>query len=281
MDRAPVDEVAMDEEPVDEEPVDNEVVDRVSVNGVELPPTVIDAEIQNHRAPSAGAARLEATRALMIRELLVQEARRLGLKPAAQGDQQGRRETEDEALIGALLETRVDMPKADESACRRYYEDHRERFLSPDLFEPAHILISASPADQVAYDAALRRAEAIIEAVLARPDKFAALAREHSDCSSAQDGGGLGQVTRGQTAPEFETFLFALVDGQICPVPVKSRYGVHVLRLDRKIAGRPLPFEAVRDRIAAYLEETAWRRGVYDFIDELAARAEIEGPAIR
>jgi peptidyl-prolyl cis-trans isomerase C len=256
-------------------------MEKVAVNGIDIPPAVIDAEVQNHRAPSAEAARLEATRALIIRELLLQEARRLGLKPAAHSDHEGRRETEDEALIGALLETRVDMRPADEAACRRYYEDHPDRFLSPDLFEPAHILLAASPSDTVAYDEAVRRAETIIATVRAHPDKFAAIAREQSDCSSAKDGGGLGQVTRGQTAPEFETFLFALEEGQICPVPVKSRYGVHVLRLDRKIAGRTLPFEAVQDRIAAYLEENAWRRCVCDFIDELAVCAKIEGAEIR
>jgi len=256
-------------------------MDRVAVNGTEIPHAAIDREIQNHPAESTETARIEAARALIVRELLLQEARRLGLKPTVHFDDDGRRETEEEALIGALLEAKVDTPKPDTAACRRYYEEHPDRFLSPDLFEPAHILLSASPADPDAYSEAVRRAEAIIETLRADPKKFSDIAREQSACSSAADGGGLGQVLQGQTAPEFETFLFALEEGQICPVPVKSRYGVHVLRLDRKIAGRLLPFEAVHDKIEAYLEEAGWRCGVADFIDDLVTRAEIEGPALK
>ena len=78
--------------------------------------------------------------------------------------------------------------------------------------------------------------------------------------------------------PEFETFLFNLEPGQICPVPVKTRFGYHVLRLDRRIEGRQLPFEAVRDRIADYLREHVWRRAVSQYL-QLArvGQAEIRG----
>lgn len=256
------------------------IMERVAVNGTEIPPAIIDGEVQNHHAASAGEARAEAVRALVVRELLLQEARRLKLTTSALAAPDGRQETEDEALIGRLLDERVKLPKADEAACRKYYEDHSDRFRSPDLFEPAHILLSASPSNKDAYDAAVARAETIIATVLAQPGKFGIIAREQSDCSSAKDGGALGQVTRGQTAPEFETFLFALEEGQICPVPIKSRYGVHVLRLDRRIDGRTLPFDAVHDKIAAYLEEADWRRGVRKFIGELAAHAKIDGTSV-
>ena len=134
-------------------------MDKVVVNGTEIPVAVIDAEAQNHGAQSADEARLEATRALLIRELLLQEARRLDLKPEILSDAEGRRETEDEALIGALLEAQVDAPEPDEAACRKFYEAHPDRFLSPDLFEPAHILLSASPTDKDAYGEAVRQAE--------------------------------------------------------------------------------------------------------------------------
>lgn len=250
---------------------------RVAVDGVEIAPAVIDAELQNHQAESAEAARIDATRALVVRELLLQEARRIDLAPPTPIEENGRRETQEEALIGRLLDARIDALPVDDAACRTYYQDHPDRFRSPDLYEPAHILISADPSDTDAYEAAVTRAETIIKTVLATPQKFADMAREHSDCSSARDGGALDQVTPGQTAPEFETFLFALEEGQICPVPIKSRYGVHVMRLDRREDGRTLPFDVVRDKITANLEETNWRRSVHDYIGTLASRAEIQG----
>jgi peptidyl-prolyl cis-trans isomerase C len=58
---------------------------------------------------------------------------------------------------------------------------------------------------------------------------------------------------------------------------VRTRYGVHVLRLDRHVAGKTLPFESVRDRIAGYLEERTWRRAVAQYISLLAGQARIDG----
>src|SRR3546814_13223891 len=86
------------------------------------------------------------------------------------------------------------------------------------------------------------------------------MARELSDCSSGKEGGNLGQITRGSAVPEFETFLFNLEVGQICPLPIKSRFGFHIARLDHRIEGRQLPVETVKDRIAESLAEQVWRR---------------------
>lgn len=110
-----------------------------------------------------------------------------------------------------------------------------------------------------------------------RPGEFDELARLRSACPSGAGGGRLGQVGRGQTVPEFETFLFALEPGQLCPMPVKTRYGAHMLRLDRRIDGRQLPFEAVAGRIAECLGEVVWRRDSAQYLHILAGRATLHG----
>ncbi|MGH6943202.1 MAG: peptidylprolyl isomerase, partial [Geminicoccaceae bacterium] len=165
------------------------------------------------------------------------------------------RETDDEALIRTLVAREVRTPEPDEEACRRFYANNLKRFCSPDLFEAAHILFPADPADKDASAESKERASAALAEVLAEPQRFADLAKELSACSSAAQGGHLGQITRGQTVPEFETFLFSLEEGQISPVPVRTRYGYHVLRLDRRVEGRQLPLEAVDGKIAEYLRE--------------------------
>lgn len=252
----------------------------VKVNGVAIDSQAISAEIQHHPAGSPGAAEGAAVQALVVRELLLQEARRNGLEPAPELDEKGRRETDEDALIRQLLEDVVTAPEADAATCRRFYENNRDRFRSPDLYEPAHILLAAAPEDTAAYDAAAAEATQIIGLLADRPDVFDAFARDRSDCSSKENGGRLGQVTPADVVPEFATFLCNLEEGQLCPVPVKTRYGVHILRLDRKVAGKTLPFEAVADTIADYLQETTWRRAVSQYIKLLAGRASIEGVAI-
>src|SRR5690606_52936 len=97
--------------------------------------------------------------------------------------------------------------------------------------------------------------EAAIAELVRQPERFAEMARALSACPSAATGGSLGQIATGQTAPEFEAALAGLAPQTLCPHPVETRYGVHVVRLDRKIPGRTLPFELVRQRIAEYLAE--------------------------
>lgn len=252
-------------------------MEAVTVNGIEIPAAAIAAEMQHHPAASKEASLQSAARALVIRTLLVARAQELELKPAPQIDEQGKRETDEDALIRQLLECEVKVPKPDEESCARYYQNNSERFKSPEILEAAHILFSASRGDDQAYAKAVSEAEAAIEVLKREPAAFPELARQLSNCSSAAQGGNLGQITRGQTTPEFETFLFSLEEGQLCPVPVKTRYGVHVLKLERRIMGKSLPFEFVKDRIAAFLSESVWRTAVAQYIGLLVADADVGG----
>lgn len=252
-------------------------MEQVSVNDVEIQAAVIAAECQNHPAENAEAAQREAVRSLVVRELLLQEAARLAIAAVPLTDEAGRTETAEDALIRGLLEDQIKTPEADDAACRRYYDNNSKRFHSADIFEASHILMSADAADTDAYAAAVKEAEAIIAMLAERPKDFESIARQRSDCSSGKEGGRLGQITRGQTTPEFETFLFALAEGQLCPQPVKTPYGVHVLRLDRREAGRAMPFDLVRDLVATYIEEASWRRAVSQYIRLLAGRSTIHG----
>jgi len=249
----------------------------VRVNGIEISRAAIAREIQNHPADTPGAARQEAARALVVRELLVQEAGRLGIEPADTPDAEGRREAEDEALVRALVEAGVDVPDPTDDECRRFYEGNRDRFRSPDIYEAAHILFAAPRDDEEAYTEADRQARDTIAHLREEPRNFADLARTLSACPSAKTGGNLGQISTGQTTPEFEAALAAMQPGTLCDDPVHTPYGAHVVRLDRKIDGTVLPFEAVAAEIADYLADAVFHRAVHQYIAILAGRAEIEG----
>jgi peptidyl-prolyl cis-trans isomerase C len=249
----------------------------VSVNGVAISSADIARETQHHASSDPDASWALAARALAIRELLTQEAERLGIRVEPIEDDEGRRETEPEARLRGLLEREVIVPRAGEAECRRYYEQNRRRFRSPDLFEPAHILIAARPGDAEVRAEARRTAEALIGELQQRPHDFAALARAHSACPSARQGGNLGQVGPGQTIEEFEQALAGMAAGELHPQPVETRYGLHVVRLDRRIDGRELPFELVRERIADYLDETVRRRALSQYVSVLAGRATVTG----
>jgi peptidyl-prolyl cis-trans isomerase C len=248
----------------------------VAVNGAVIANAEIAREVQNHPEAKPKEAWEAATRALVVRELLLQRARLLNLRtePLSEGDA---RETDEEALIRVLLETEVQTPKADEASCRRYYQANLGRFRSQDLFEPLHILFKAPRDHEPAFARATARAEAALAEVMAAPECFERFAAALSDCSSASESGRLGQVARGDTTAEFETALLSLEEGQVYPEPVRTRYGLHIVKLERKVAGEPLPFEQVHSRIATYLEESSWRRAVAQYVTLLAGEAQIIG----
>jgi peptidyl-prolyl cis-trans isomerase C len=74
---------------------------------------------------------------------------------------------------------------------------------------------------------------------------------------------------------EFEAALATLAVGELRIV--ESRYGLHIMRLDRRIEGRTLPFETVHERIAQYLEEAVRRRALKQYVSILASRAKVTG----
>jgi peptidyl-prolyl cis-trans isomerase C len=252
----------------------------ISVNGVAIARDAIAREAQNHPAEAPQAAFEAAARALVIRELLLHEARRTAVRAVPLSDDAGRRETEDEALIRCLIEREVETPEPDEATCRRYYDQNRRLFRSSAIFEPAHILLPVRPGDAEALENARGEAQAMLADLKCHPERFAALARMHSACPSAAQAGNLGQVTVGQTTPEFEAGLLALEPGTISPEPVATRYGLHIIRLDRRIDGEELPFELVAERIADYLRESVTRRATAQYIARLVSRADIRGIAL-
>jgi parvulin-like peptidyl-prolyl isomerase len=76
---------------------------------------------------------------------------------------------------------------------------------------------------------------------------FAALAKQFSlDTATAEKGGDLDWVFRGQTDPAFEAAAFALLPNQISG-PVKTDKGYHLIQLLAKEV-RPLPFDLVQQR---------------------------------
>ncbi|WP_417614069.1 peptidylprolyl isomerase [Parasphingorhabdus sp.] len=257
----------------------DEVMEKISVGGIEIAQSDIAAEAQNHPSGTPEEARASAAEALVVRRLLLNEADRLHIAAPDLTDANGNKLAPDDARIEALLEQEVKTPTADSAVAKRFYEQHEDRFSSPTIVEAEHILFAASPDDEFAYSLATGDARGVIRKVQAEPDAFGKLARELSACSSKEQGGNLGQIGSGQTVEPFEKALFALAEGELCAQPVKSRFGVHVIRAGRRVEGETLPFEAVEQKIADYLEEASFRKAVSQYLSILASQTEIEGVA--
>ena len=106
------------------------------------------------------------------------------------------------------------------------------------------------------------------------------MATLHSGCPSREQGGDLGQLSLGQTVPEFERQLLRLPLG-LAGQPVESRYGFHIVEVQQRVEGRQLPFSAVRESIREELDGRVWNKAVVQYLETLVGQARIEGIALR
>jgi peptidyl-prolyl cis-trans isomerase C len=237
----------------------------ISVNGVGISAEAVAQEASFHA--DADDPNTAAARALAIRELLLQRARGLGLGAADGGDPDG--------AIDALIEREVATPVPTEEECGNYYRRHPQSFRSGDLVEGAHILFAVTP--NAPLEAIREQAEAILREAQAEPARFGELASRFSNCPSGAQGGSLGQLSRGDTVPEFAQALFDGAATGVLPQLVRSRYGFHVVYVARRIEGRQMPFDLVRERVSEFLVERVRRKALQQYIRLLAAEARVDG----
>jgi len=161
-----------------------------------------------------------------------------------------RRDLKTQRVIRAKYGSRI-VPSEEE--VRAYYQEHQREFAVGEEVRARHVflLLSAeAPAAEVA------RVKALADRAVARlqaGEDFAAVAREMSQGPTAREGGDLGWIRRGVVQREVEAAAFALEAGKVSP-PVRTRQGIHVLRVDERRGGEPRPFEEaveeVRGRIS-------------------------------
>jgi peptidyl-prolyl cis-trans isomerase D len=163
----------------------------------------------------------------------------------------------------------------DDAALRARYEQEKSRFVDPERRLVSHVLVPVEAgADAAAQKAAEEKARAIAAQARQPGADFAALARDNpGDPVSAANGGDLGWIARdGSMVKPFEDAVFAAQAGNIGD-PVRTEFGWHVILVREVRQGQQVPFESVRDTLAAEQAETDRERAFNDlvgrFVDEV------------
>lgn len=286
------------------------------VNGVEIPVARLERWFEEYlaekgrnvaaiRSPAAyRALHREALDRLVEAELLWQEARRLGLVAT---------DAEVEAAVAAVraglsrpgaFERRLERGgftaetyaahvrqqlsirklvqrevagsvKVTPEEVRALYEERAPGLTRPEEVRVRHLLVKASPGAPEAERAAARgRAEALLGRLRAG-EPFAALARQHSEDATAAAGGDLGFVRRGQTVPPFEAAAFALAPGGLSEL-VETQFGFHVLTVEARRGGEPIPEREAREGLEAELRAGKARRALEDRVRALREGGRVE-----
>lgn len=234
----------------------------ISVNGVEITDDAIQQELPHHQ--QAANPLKQSVHEVVLRTVLLHEADRLAITAA-----------DDDARIEALFAQEVRVPVADDAACETFYRNQQKMFTNGEMVEARHILFQVTPT--VPLELLRETGEALLAALHQAPERFEELAKEYSNCSSGAVGGSLGQLTRGQTVPEFEALLFRLAQGELAKILLETRFGLHIVQVLRKIEGTVLPFAAVKAQIADNLTRQSWQRAVHQYMQILVGKADIQG----
>lgn len=231
---------------------DDIAVDEITVNGTTVDPTVWPT-------PELAA----------VHELLRQRSVDLGFLADDAG------EPDIERAFELILTEEVDVPEPTEEECRRWYDANPKRYRSGDLAYARHILFQITPGAPLASIRSF--AEAMLDEIRRKPEIFAERAKKHSNCPSGANGGQLGQLQRGQTVPEFDKAIFDTTTEGVLPALVKTRYGFHIVSVDKRVEGVQLPYDLVRDQIAGELRTRSEERALSQYVQLLAGNAEITG----
>lgn len=154
----------------------------------------------------------------------------------------------------------------EEEEINDFYQANKAQFKNPESARASHILVdSENKAKEV-----LKEIEEGIS--------FEDAAKKYSSCPSKEQGGDLGEFTRGKMIPEFENVAFAMEVNTISE-PVKSQFGYHIIKLFDKKEESQSKFEEVKDQInqqllamkqqEIYLNKTNELRQNYEVVNNM------------
>ena len=139
-----------------------------------------------------------------------------------------------ERLIDAEIKAAGESPKVGDEEAKKFYDENKTQFSSPEQVRASHILIKTTKGDEEGNAEAKKKIEDLLKKARAGGD-FAALAKENSEDPGSKDKGGEYTFRRGRMVPEFEKAAFSLKVGEVSDV-VTTSYGYHIIKLSEKIA---------------------------------------------
>jgi len=171
------------------------------------------------------------------------------------------------------------VPEPSTEDCRRHYAAHQGHYRTGERLRVRHILFAVTPGVDVV--ALRKQAEPVFLDVRCHDgqavDRFAAAARQWSNCPSGADGGELGWLSAEDCAPEFARELFGRIEVGVLPRLVHSRFGLHVVEVLEREPGVAQSFESVHGAVANSLRQQVFVNALKQYLQLLAGQAVVEG----
>ncbi len=167
-------------------------------------------------------------------------------------------------LIAKLVEREVDNKiRVEPEEITKYYEFHKEEFMTPILLRASHILVKTE------------EEAGSVKAALDAGADFEETARQHSLDATAIRGGDLGFFQKGQFVPEFEEAVFRMKKGEVNG-PVKTPLGYHVIKLSDRMEPRLRELKVVQKIVEERLLREKRSKTFKDFVEKLKGNVNID-----
>ncbi len=156
-----------------------------------------------------------------------------------------------------------------------FYDSNPQLFEAPEMIRASHILVRVEPEATSEEKARARERIEEIERKVKEGGDFAELAKEYSDCPSAERGGDLDFFQRGQMVAPFENAAFSLEPGQVSKI-VETQFGYHLIKVTDKAEAGVTPYENIAGQISQHLRQQKVNHELNDYLAQLKSRADVK-----
>lgn len=222
------------------------------------------------QAPAENQAAMQANKRAVADELakmlaLSEEGHRQGLDQGSAFKMQ-MLVARDTALSNSVVDKLRTTATPSDADIKAYYDAHTKDFAQTKV---RHILVGDSetpggPNPRTQAEALTKVNQ--LSAKLKAGGDFAAIAKTDSDDPGSKDKGGeLGEISPGETVPEFETAVNTLPVGKVSD-PIHTRFGYHIVEVEARTT---MPF----DQAKPLIEQELGGKALSDAIDRITAAA--------
>lgn len=167
-------------------------------------------------------------------------------------------------MIEKVIQNEYDQIDVSEEEISQYYEENKNYFFQPEKRKISHILLEDREQAEILLN---QLADGIID--------FEKTAKDKSICPSAEQGGDLGYIVRGQMVPAFEEAAFSLGIGELSDI-VETEYGFHIIKCNDIQEEKQLTLEEAQENIKNILTNQKQNEAINTLITQLRKDATIK-----
>lgn len=168
-----------------------------------------------------------------------------------------------EILTQATIKKILSEVTVTDDEVQKYYEANGDTFKNEESITAKHILVDN-----------LEKANMILKSIKDGMI-FEEAALKYSSCPSKEQGGNLGNFTRGRMVPEFEKAAFDLEVGVISE-PVKTQFGYHLIKVEKRDEASVKSFDEVKATIKTELLNERQGFKYMQFVEKLKTTYKVE-----